>query len=252
MKALGEIPVELKVENILSAIGENLILADVNYNIVWLNPAAVQLLSQLIKPYGIKNIEDLIGMNMDAFHEKPVRQRAIMDRLEKSHRTRINIRDRVVTDIVIDPIWKTEKEIAGYVVMLMDVTVKAQEEEKREQLIEELSVPVMQIWDHALALPLRGSLDEERFDLILSKLLNECKEQHAYYVVVDLSGVKKGHDQITYQLDRMISALELMGTSCLIAGVQPILAEQLFHFTRKVPFFPNVKAATKYIISAIK
>lgn len=249
MEPIGKIPSNLEASRILTAIGENIIIADTEYNILWLNPAAVKLLSQLIVPYGVARVEDLIGMNMNAFHRKPDRQQRVMATLTESHRARITIKDKVVTDIVIDPVWNKQGEIACYIVMLMDVTSKAMEEERKAQLIDELSFPLLKIWDNALALPLVGTLDMDRFNLILTKLLKECKEHRAFYVVVDLSGLNDWHSQISYQLERMISGLELMGTTCLIAGVKPELAQQLQYFAGKVPVFSSTKAATKYIIS---
>lgn len=250
MKPLGKIPQNIKSDTILSAVGENIILADENYDIIWLNPAAVSLLRNLTDSYGVERVEDLIGMNMDKFHKNPARQQAVMEKLESSHRARINIKDKVTTDIVIDPIHHGNGKIAGYVVMLMDVTSKAQEEEKQNQIIQELSVPLFEIWDRTLALPLIGKLDMDRFDLVLTKLMDECKEKRAYYVVIDLSGVRDWDGQIAYQLERIISGLDLMGTTCMIAGISPKLARQLSHFERKVPVFPTMKAATRFIISS--
>lgn len=249
MKSIGTIPPYINGEFILEAIGENIILADRQYNVVWMNPAAVRLLSQITSSYGIEKVEDLIGINMSHFHRKPEYQAKLMEELEESHRARIHIKDKVVTDIVINPIRNKAGDITGYVVMLMDVTSKVEEEKKRERLIHELSVPFLHIWDNALALPLTGSLNMERFDLILTKLLEECQKQRAYFAVIDLSGISEWHEQFSYQLDRMITGLAMMGTDCLMVGVRPDLARQLSEFATKVPTFSTMKAATQHIIS---
>lgn len=115
---------------ILGAIGENIIVADVDYNIVWMNPHAEKLLKKIIPLFNIDSVGDLIGTNMNHFHRNPDYQINIMNNLTETYNSRINIKDTYIADIIINPI-KDNATIVGYVVMLMDVTTKVQEE-KRE------------------------------------------------------------------------------------------------------------------------
>ncbi|SDJ69330.1 STAS domain-containing protein [Sediminibacillus albus] len=249
MKSLGEVPANISSCEVLQVIGENIILADKDYNVVWLNPAAVNLLSGLVDDYGLENVEQFVGLNMSFFHSRPAYQQAIMERLENSHRSRIIIKDKIVTDIVINPIKNEQNAILGYVVLLLDVTTKAQEEERKEKLINELSVPLLHIWDNAIAVPLAGPMNVERFDYILASLLDKCKANEALYAAIDLSGVTEWHEEIANQIDRMINGLSLMGTSCIIVGIKPELAKRLGSYAYEVPIFSTMKAAIKFIIS---
>ncbi|MCP8615419.1 STAS domain-containing protein [Salirhabdus salicampi] len=251
MKSLGKFPEFMSEVTVLNAINENIILADKAYNVIWLNEAAVQLMEHVVPLFNIDHVEDLIGVNMGHFHRKPAYQKSIMDNLTTTHSSRINIKDTYIADIIINPV-KVEGEIKGYVVLLMDITTKAQEDERKEQLISELSVPILHIWENALAVPLIGPLDEKRLDKVIYKILNECKSRKADYVAIDLNGVTEWTEEIRYQLERMVQALKVMGADPLIVGIKPQLAKHLHGFSDQEQFFTSTKAATEYIISKNK
>ncbi|MFC7371368.1 hypothetical protein ACFQPF_06750 [Fictibacillus iocasae] len=114
--------------NVLDSIGENIIIADKSFTIRWMNAYAARLFEVVVPLYGLSSPEDLIGMSMDRFHKQPSYQQHIMENLTEGHRARIKIKDRFVADIVVTTIKNEINEIEGYVVMLMDVTTKAEEE----------------------------------------------------------------------------------------------------------------------------
>lgn len=253
MKHLEEsFPSSFYPVDVLNTIGENIILADPDYKIVWFNPTAYDLFSKIGPLFGISQPEAFIGLTMDRFHKTPSYQRAIMATLTSVHRMRISIKDTYIADIVINPIKDKADQIQGYVVMLMDVTTMAQEEHRKDQLIQELSVPLLHIWDHMMAVPITGPLDDERFDRILTTLLKACQKNKTKYMVIDFSGITKWNDSVAYQLDRTINSLRLIGTECLVVGVKPELAYNLvngFTFDSTVRLYSSVKEAIRFVMS---
>ncbi|QHE53551.1 STAS domain-containing protein [Pontibacillus sp. HMF3514] len=249
MESIGKLPSNLYSTKILEAIGENIIIADEDFNITWINPSAKDLFENIITLYNLENVDDLIGMNMDHFHKDPAHQRNIMNHLTDTHRTRINIKDTYVTDIIVNPIMDNGAPI-GYVVMLMDVTTKVQEERRKEKLIEELSVPILHVWDYTLAITLKGTIDDDRFQTILSKLLEKCHHTDVEYVILDLSGVTGWNEEFPAQITKVIENLSIMGAHSIIAGVKPELAlDFALETSYNVPKFKTSKEAIKYIIA---
>lgn len=250
MKPLGTLPQNISCEVFLDTIGENIIVADTDFNIKWLNGSAVNLLSHVAPLYGLQGAEAFIGLNMDNFHSNPPYQRKIMGRLTSAHKKRINIKNKFVADIVINPIKSDEEEISGYVVLLMDVTTKAQEEDRKSKLIHQLSVPMLDIWDNIMAVPLIGDIDKERFDMILSKLLDECQNREENYVILDLSQVTELTGGLSVQINKIGSCLRLMGTECIIVGISPNLGYKMVKFEQEFNYltFFSLKAAIKHIL----
>ncbi|WP_053218658.1 STAS domain-containing protein [Virgibacillus senegalensis] len=250
MKSIGSFSSTIKDSTkILEAIGENIIVADSDYNVIWINPKATELLSEIIPYFDIDEIEDLIGINMNHFHKRPSYQNEIMDNLTSTHSSRINIKNQYVADIVITPI-KDETTIIGYVVMLMDVTTTVQEEKRKNQMIQDLSGPTLHVWDNTIAIPLIGYLDEKRFSFVLEKLMKQCENDNVENVIIDFSGIKEWNEEMPYQIREMTLSLSMMGVQCMIVGIKPALARSLAEKTDyNVPKFGTTKAAIKYIIS---
>lgn len=222
-------------------------IADTEYTVRWMNSAAHQLLSAVVPLYGIGDCRDLIGMNMDDFHMNPGRQRKMMDSLSGGHRARISIRNAFVTDIVITPI-KVNDEVTGYIVMLMDVTTQAEEQKRNEQLIKDLSTPILNIWEKTIALPLIGEFDRRRSDDLLATMLMECSEKSVEYVLLDLSGITQFETQIRHQIQMMTDSLKLIGTQCILVGISPKLAMSIVELDSGTPIFGTAHDGLRYIM----
>ncbi len=247
MGSIGKLSSITYPEKIVEAIGETVIVADVHYNIIWANSEAVKSLEQILPLYDIHHVEDVIGMNMGDFHENPDYQEEIMRNLTETHTSRINIKDTYIADIVISPIYD-ENIIIGYVVMLMDVTSVIKEERRNKFIIEELSGPILHVWDRTLALPLIGIIDDSRFQIILQKLLSQCSNEDTDYVIIDFSGVKEWNSEFPTQIQQLISTLTLMGIESMVVGIKPILARNLALNLKNVSIYSTTKAAIKKII----
>lgn len=248
MAAIGTIPTNISLLSALDHIGETIIIADTSYNIKWMNSEACRLLTEVAPLYGITDCAEMIGMNMDLFHRMPEHQRKVMGDLKDVHRARINIRNEFVTDIVVTPIKNDEDIIEGYIVMLMDVTTQAEEQQRAEKLIKELSIPILHIWDKTIALPLIGEFDKSRSDQLIATVLTECADKGIEYVLVDLSGITEFENQVRYQIQMMADSLSLIGTSCILVGISPQLAMSIVQLESSIPTFSSAYSGLHYIM----
>ena len=252
MTGIGKIPENISLLKALDRIGETILIADTSYRICWMNSEACRLLAEIAPLYGIEDYQELIGMNMDRFHKFPENQKKMMDALKEDHRTRITIRNEIVTDIVISPIKDEGEEIQGYIVMLMDVTTQAEEQKKKEKLIKELSIPILDVWDRTIALPLIGEFDKARSDQLIATVLVECSNKNIEYVLVDLSGITEFEFQVRYQIQMMTESLSLIGTQCILVGISPKLAMSIVSLDSGTRTFSSTYQGLKHIMELQK
>lgn len=97
------------------------------------------------------------------------------------------------------------------------------------QEILELSTPVMQIWDGVVVAPLIGTLDSERTQQFMERLLNAVVETKSPVALIDITGVPTIDTQTGQHLIEAISAAKLLGTEVVLTGVSPVIAQTLVH-----------------------
>lgn len=244
-----QIPINISSSDALNSIGENIIIADTEFKIAWINKKANKTLLSIAPLYGLTNVDEMIGLKMDFFHKRPDHQRHLMAGLQEGHRARINIKQTFVADIVITPINSIEnpENIVGYMVMLMDVTSQAEEEKKKEKLIKDLSVPILNIWDKTIALTLEGELDLERGETVISTVLEECVSKGIEYVIISLAGINSFDNSVKEFLQKLCACLKLIGVVCIIVGIKPKLALNIEELNN-ILTFRDANAGLKYII----
>lgn len=121
-----------------------------------------------------------------------------------------------------------------------DLTVMQQIEQERallqEQMIEtqqmairELSSPLLPLADNVLALPLVGTVDSTRAQLIMETLLEGIAESHAELAIVDITGLKVVDTQVAQALVQTAQAVRLLGAQIVLTGIQPQIAQTLVH-----------------------
>ncbi|KKK39109.1 RsbR, positive regulator of sigma-B [Mesobacillus campisalis] len=234
----------------LNSIGENIIIADENFNIIWLNSRARKLFESIAPLYNLKNAEEVIGKSMDFFHDHPSHQRQIMAGLQDGHRARIYIKNTFVADIVISPIRSSQNEnqdIEGYMVMLMDVTTQAEEEKKMKKRIRELSAPILNIWDKTIAITLVGELDMDRGETIIPAVLEECSSKGIEYVMLSFRGVKQFDESVRQTVVKLHDCLKLLGVQCIVVGIKPELAVSIGEL-KHISTFRDAHEGLKYIM----
>jgi rsbT co-antagonist protein RsbR len=93
--------------------------------------------------------------------------------------------------------------------------------------IDELSTPVLEVWDDVLVTPVIGVIDSRRMADMVQKLLTEIVRTQAQYVIVDLTGVDLVDTKTADHLIKMVRKAELIGARCMLTGIQPPVAQTL-------------------------
>lgn len=123
-------------------------------------------------------------------------------------------------------------EVIGVFAAARDVSEQRLAERRirqQSQEILELSTPVMKIWDGIVAVPLIGSLDSQRTQLFMERLLERIVETNSPMALVDIMGVPTIDSQTAQHLIETISAVRLLGAQVVLTGVQPVIAQTLVH-----------------------
>ena len=112
-----------------------------------------------------------------------------------------------------------------------DTFIKGREEVILRQTdeIAEISTPVIRVWDGILALPIIGTLDSARTQVVMENLLVEIVESGSSLAILDISGVPAVDSLVAQHLIKTVSATRLMGAECIISGIRPEIAQTIVH-----------------------
>jgi rsbT co-antagonist protein RsbR len=100
---------------------------------------------------------------------------------------------------------------------------------RQQQEMLELSTPVVELWDGVLALPLIGTLDSARTQVVMESLLQKIVETGAGIAVIDITGVPTVDTLVAQHLLKTVAAARLMGAECIISGIRPQIAQTIVH-----------------------
>ena len=100
---------------------------------------------------------------------------------------------------------------------------------RQQQEIAELSTPVVELWKGVLALPLIGTLDSARTQVVMENLLQAIVDQAAEIAIIDITGVPTVDTLVAQHLLKTIAAARLMGADCIISGIRPQIAQTMVH-----------------------
>ncbi len=100
---------------------------------------------------------------------------------------------------------------------------------KQQQELLELSTPVIEIWNGILVLPIIGTLDSARTQIVMENLLQGLVKRSASVAILDISGVPTVDTAVAQHLLKTISAARLMGAECIISGIRPSIAQTIVH-----------------------
>jgi rsbT co-antagonist protein RsbR len=100
---------------------------------------------------------------------------------------------------------------------------------RQQRELLELSTPVVSLWENVLALPLIGTLDSERTQVVMESLLQRIVETGASLAIIDITGVPTVDTLVAQHLLKTISAARLMGADCIISGIRPQIAQTIVH-----------------------
>jgi rsbT co-antagonist protein RsbR len=99
---------------------------------------------------------------------------------------------------------------------------------QQEELLE-LSTPVVKLWDGVLALPMIGTLDSARTQVVMETLLQRIVETGSEIAIIDITGVPTVDTLTAQHLLKTVAAIRMMGADCIISGIRPQIAQTIVH-----------------------
>lgn len=126
---------------------------------------------------------------------------------------------------------KINKLIDSFGISTFETFIKGREEVILRQTdeITEISTPVIRVWDGILALPIIGTLDSSRTQIVMENLLQEIVDTGSVIAILDISGVPAVDSLVAQHLIKTVSATRLMGAECIISGIRPEIAQTVVH-----------------------
>jgi len=126
---------------------------------------------------------------------------------------------------------KISKIIDSFGIDTFETFIRGREEVILRQTdeITEISTPVIRVWDGILALPIIGTLDSSRTQVVMENLLQEIVESGSSIAILDISGVPAVDSLVAQHLIKTVSATRLMGAECIISGIRPEIAQTVVH-----------------------
>jgi len=101
--------------------------------------------------------------------------------------------------------------------------------ERQQQELLDLSTPVIKLWDGIVAVPLIGTLDSERTQIVMENLLESIVNNEATVAIIDITGVPTVDTLVAQHLLKTVAAARMMGAECIISGIRPQIAQTIVH-----------------------
>jgi rsbT co-antagonist protein RsbR len=135
------------------------------------------------------------------------------------------------TQFLYEATLSISKLMDGFGITTFETFIKGREEVILRQTdeITEISTPVIRVWDGILALPIIGTLDSSRTQVVMENLLVEIVESGSTIAILDISGVPAVDSLVAQHLIKTVAATRLMGAECIISGIRPEIAQTVVH-----------------------
>jgi rsbT co-antagonist protein RsbR len=134
-------------------------------------------------------------------------------------------------EALFQEVWGSNLLVDRLALYTTDAFIKAREQmvaRQQEEMLE-LSTPVVKLWDGILALPMIGTLDSARTQVMMESLLNAIVATNSSVAIIDITGVPTVDTLVAQHLLKTITAARLMGAECIISGVRPQIAQTIVH-----------------------
>ena len=134
-------------------------------------------------------------------------------------------------EALADEVWRLTVLLDQLGLHTTEVHQKGREEVlvRQQQEMLELSTPVVQLWEGILALPLIGTLDSARTQVVMENLLQKIVATGAGIAIIDITGVPTVDTLVAQHLLKTVAAARLMGADCIISGIRPQIAQTIVH-----------------------
>ncbi|MHC0448012.1 STAS domain-containing protein [Flavobacterium sp. 3-218] len=144
---------------------------------------------------------------------------------------------QILSDLINDPAklydanLKLNVIIDDMTIMTFEAFMRGREDIISRQVdeISEISTPVITVWDGIVALPIIGTLDSSRTQVVMESLLQQIVDTGSSIAILDISGVPAVDSLVAQHLIKTVSATRLMGAECIISGIRPEIAQTVVH-----------------------
>lgn len=140
-------------------------------------------------------------------------------------------KEQLNEELANDVIWDANILIDELGLFVIETYQKSREDiiKRQQQELLELSTPVVKIWNGILILPLIGTLDSARTQVVLENLLQSIVDTESSIAIIDITGVPTVDTLVAQHLLKTVAAARLMGTQCIISGIRPQIAQTMVH-----------------------
>jgi len=130
-----------------------------------------------------------------------------------------------------DELWSVTLLLDKLGMATIELYLKSRESviERQQTELLELSTPVVELWDDIVALPLVGTLDSNRTQIVMETLLQKIVSTGASIAIIDITGVPTVDTLVAQHLLKTVAATRLMGADCIISGIRPQIAQTIVH-----------------------
>jgi len=134
-------------------------------------------------------------------------------------------------DEMFNEIWNANLLLDKLALFTAEAYTSTREQliKRQQQELLELSTPVVKLWDGILALPIIGTLDSARTQVVMESLLQTVVQTNSRFAIIDITGVPTVDTLVAQHLLKTITAARLMGAECIISGVRPQIAQTIVH-----------------------
>lgn len=134
-------------------------------------------------------------------------------------------------DRMFEAVWAATELLDRLALITAEAFIATREEliSRQQQELLELSTPVVKLWDGILALPIIGTLDSSRTQVVMENLLQTVVATNSKFAIIDITGVPTVDTLVAQHLLKTITAARLMGAECIISGVRPQIAQTIVH-----------------------
>jgi rsbT co-antagonist protein RsbR len=130
-----------------------------------------------------------------------------------------------------DAVWTVSEVLDRLGLFTTEVFQRSREDVivRQQQELLELSTPVVKVWEGVVAVPLIGTLDSARTQVVMENLLTRIVDTGASVAIIDITGVPTVDTLVAQHLIKTVAAARLMGAECIISGIRPQIAQTIVH-----------------------
>jgi len=135
------------------------------------------------------------------------------------------------SSLLVGQLWAWTELIDSLGLQTISAYQKSRDEliNRQQADLLELSTPVIKLWEGVLALPMIGTLDSARTQVVMETLLQRIVDTGSHIAILDITGVPTVDTLVAQHLMKTVAAARLMGADCIISGVRPQIAQTIVH-----------------------